>query len=126
MNQSVTIGSIKGIRMNNVSLYVFYLLVLLAGYVLLSTGEEGGATDEEQTETYENASGKNGKHANLKAKEKATEKVKQLKEQLKDLNAQKKTKEIKKQIAKVKKQIKHWQRRADWKGETHSRTAKGS
>jgi hypothetical protein len=67
----------------------------------------------------EKSSGKNGKHANPKARERAGEMEKLQKK------VGPKTMEDKKALQKLKDLYDHYRRKKDWSGETHSRKSKG-
>lgn len=71
--------------------------------------------------------GKNGQHANLKAKQSAGEKYEEAKSQLDSISRKpNKTKEDNKLKTQLEKQIKHWKAKAQETGENHSRNAKGN
>ncbi len=71
--------------------------------------------------------GKNGQHANQKAKQSAGEKYEEAKAKHDSLRSKpNKTKEEAKLVEKLKKQVEHWKRKADETGENHSRNAKGN
>lgn len=76
----------------------------------------------------EKGGGKNGKHANGKAREAAAEKAEKIKEEL-DMLQKKigvKSPEDKALIQKLQDQLAHWRRKAQWKGEHHSQKGKGN
>ena len=71
--------------------------------------------------------GKNGQHANLKAKQSAGEKYEEAKAEYERLKSKPgKTKEDVKARDAAEKQMKHWKKKADETGENHSRNAKGT
>lgn len=71
--------------------------------------------------------GKNGQHANLKAKQSAGEKYEEAKNKLDSISRKpNKTKEDNKLKAQLEKQVKHWKAKAQETGENHSRNAKGN
>ena len=75
----------------------------------------------------EKASGRNGKHANEKAREAAERQLEKLKQGFDKLNAKtSKTKSDNAALQKLDKQLKHWRKKKDWKGENHSRKHKGN
>ena len=75
----------------------------------------------------EKPSGKNGKHANPKARSKAEEQYQKAKEEFDRLNQKpKKTKDETRLLDKLKKQVEHWRQKKDWKGENHSQKNKGN
>lgn len=72
-------------------------------------------------------SGKNGKHANTKAKESALDKYNNFKSEYESLKTKpNKTKEDKKAMEKARKQMTHWKGKADFSGENHSQRNKGN
>jgi hypothetical protein len=75
----------------------------------------------------EKSSGKNGKHANPKARERAGEKAREVAEEMEKLQKKvgPKTMEDKKALQKLKDLYDHYRRKKDWSGETHSRKSKG-
>ncbi|GEN67605.1 DUF6443 domain-containing protein [Chryseobacterium rhizosphaerae] len=71
--------------------------------------------------------GKNGQHANLKAKQSAGEKYEEAKSKLDSISRKpNKTKEDNKLKTQLEKQVKHWKAKAQETGENHSRNAKGN
>ncbi|MCY0968857.1 DUF6443 domain-containing protein [Chryseobacterium wangxinyae] len=71
--------------------------------------------------------GKNGQHANLKAKQSAGEKYEQAKSKLDSISRKpNKTKEDNKLKTQLEKNVKHWKAKAQETGENHSRNAKGN
>ncbi|MBT2622609.1 DUF6443 domain-containing protein [Chryseobacterium sp. ISL-6] len=71
--------------------------------------------------------GKNGQHANLKAKQSAGEKYEEAKSKLDSISRKpNKTKEDNKLKVQLEKQVKHWKAKAQETGENHSRNAKGN
>ena len=73
-------------------------------------------------------SGRNGKHANQKAREAAEQKVEKVKEELEAMQKKPgvKTPEDKKVIEKLQDQLAHWRRKSRWSGENHSQKGKGN
>lgn len=75
----------------------------------------------------EMSSGRNGKHANSKARKHAEEQYQKAKEAFENLNKKpKKTKEDNKSLEKLKKQVQRWRQKKDWNGENHSQKHKGN
>jgi hypothetical protein len=72
------------------------------------------------------SSGKNGKHANQKARESAGEKLDKAEKELEALRRKSpKSNEDKKAMEKLVNEIKHWRNKKNWTGETHSIKSKG-
>ena len=75
----------------------------------------------------EKSSGRNGKHANSKAREKAKEALDKVKKEADELDAKiNKSPEDKKRLDKLEKKIKHLQKKKDFGGEHHSQKHKGN
>ena len=71
--------------------------------------------------------GKNSPHANQRAKQSAGEKYNEKKQEYENLNSKpNKTKEDKSQLKKLEGQLKQLRNKKDFKGENHSRNAKGN
>lgn len=72
-------------------------------------------------------SGKHGKHASSKAREKAQQEYEKVKEQLQQWNRKpNKTPDDKKFIEKLRKQLEHFRKKKDFSGEHHSQKPKGN
>ncbi len=72
-------------------------------------------------------SGKNGKHANLKAREKAAEEYEKIKaEYLEKLRQPNKSAQDKKNLAKLRKKLERLRKKKDFTGENHSQNKKGN
>jgi hypothetical protein len=71
--------------------------------------------------------GKNAQHANQDKKNAAQEKYEAAKAELEELQRKpNKTKEDKEKLAELRRTVKHLKKQADFSGENHSQTAKGS
>lgn len=67
------------------------------------------------------SSGRNGKHANKKAKNSAKEKYEEARAEYEALKSKpNKTREDNQKLLKAKKQMEHWKKKGDWGGENHS------
>jgi len=85
------------------------------------TETEGGAATDSGEEAAKPKTGKNDTHIDQGAKQRAKEKLAEVKEELEKLKSTpNKTPAIKEQIAKLEKQVKHLQSKADAVGENHS------
>jgi hypothetical protein len=75
----------------------------------------------------EKSSGRNGKHANRKARESAEEQYNKVKEAWQQIKSKpRKSSEDKKLQQELERQVKHWERKKGWKGENHSQKNKGN
>lgn len=100
---------------------VVFTLLLFTGYNYVQQ-----SSNENKTLKIENSGGKNAKHANQKAKERAEQEYQKVNDELAKLRAKTpKTKEDVKQVDKLERLKKHWQKKKDWSGEHHSQKAKG-
>ncbi|CAA7193834.1 DUF6443 domain-containing protein [Chryseobacterium potabilaquae] len=101
-----------------------------AGYRNLKTedtAEEDKDVNEVDVPDSRKGGGKNGQHANLKAKQSAGEKYEEAKSKLDSISRKpNKTKEDNKLKTQLEKQVKHWKAKAQETGENHSRNAKGN
>jgi RHS repeat-associated protein len=109
-------------------------IVASHGAVLLKMAKEniseGNYQEEEQTPedlTERKGGGKNGQHANQKAKQSAEQKYNELKSEYDALKSKpNKSPADKKLLKKLEGQVKQQQMKKDFSGENHSRNAKGS
>ncbi|WP_263602424.1 RHS repeat-associated core domain-containing protein [Chryseobacterium sp. PET-29] len=101
-----------------------------AGYRNLNTedtAEEDKDVNGVDVPDARKGGGKNGQHANLKAKQSAGEKYEEAKSKLDSISRKpNKTKEDNKLKTQLEKQVKHWKAKAQETGENHSRNAKGN
>lgn len=75
----------------------------------------------------EKSPGRNGKHANPKARQSADEQYQQVKEAWQKLKSKpNKSPEDKQLQQQLEKQVKHWEKKKGWKGEQHSQKHKGN
>lgn len=75
----------------------------------------------------EKSPGRNGKHANPKARQSADEQYQQAKEAWQKLKSKpNKSPEDKQLQQQLEKQVKHWEKKKGWKGEQHSQKHKGN
>lgn len=83
---------------------------------------------QENRMQMEKNSGRNGKHANQKAREAAEQKVEEIKAELERILKKPgvKTPEDKTLIQKLQDQLAHWRRKSKWSGEHHSQKGKGN
>ncbi|MVT09141.1 DUF6443 domain-containing protein [Chitinophaga tropicalis] len=89
------------------------------------SSEKGPVKQEAAKERH--GGGKNGQHANQKARESARERYERAKKEYDALNSKpNKTKEDKKELDKLERTVNHEKRKMDNTGENHSRKAKGS
>ncbi|MGJ8661627.1 MAG: RHS repeat domain-containing protein, partial [Bacteroidota bacterium] len=86
-----------------------------------------GGSGSEGSTGLNSGGGKNGQHANQKAKQSALEKYESLKKEFESLRSKpNKSKSDNALLKKLEKQVKHLKQKADYGGENHSRTAKGN
>ena len=91
------------------------------------TDVNGQTVPQDSTSVNRKGGGKNGQHANLKAKQSAGEKYEEAKSKLDSISRKpNKTKEDNKLKTQLEKQVKHWKAKAQETGENHSRNAKGN
>ncbi|MDH6251244.1 RHS repeat-associated protein [Chryseobacterium sp. H1D6B] len=91
------------------------------------TDVNGQNVPQDSTSVNRKGGGKNGQHANLKAKQSAGEKYEEAKSKLDSISRKpNKTKEDNKLKTQLEKQVKHWKAKAQETGENHSRNAKGN
>ncbi len=116
--------SIESTRQNSIFLLVFVFLI--CSVVVVTSPMYFAQNNGDQTE-HSKTSGKNGKHANVKARNVAKEKYDQVKRDYDELlKKPNKTKADKRQLEKLSKQLKHWKKKKDFKGENHSQKPKGN
>lgn len=102
------------------------IAIILALLVFAGYGYVQQFAKENKTLKIEKTTGKNAKHANQKAKERAEQEYQKVNEELVKLRAKTpKTKEDVKQVDKLERLKKHWQRKKDWPSEHHSQKVKG-
>ncbi len=109
---------------------VLLLLALVAAVFSLTSVPPTypGNNQENRVKMETKSSGRNGKHANQKAKEAAEQKAEKVKEEL-DMMLKKpgvKTPKDKKIIQKLQDQLAHWRKKSKWSGENHSQKGKGN
>ncbi|MFZ4633269.1 MAG: hypothetical protein ACOYNO_03575 [Saprospiraceae bacterium] len=98
--------------------------VLMLGWVLVYMLPAPPAQDRVN---MEKSSGRNGKHANRKARESAEEQYNKVKEAWQQIKSKpRKSSEDKKLQQELERQVKHWERKKGWKGENHSQKNKGN
>lgn len=101
---------------------VFPLMLLFATHFSIS----GNPQQPFQLEMSKKSS-KNGKHANLKAREKAAEEYEKAKaEYLEKLRQPNKSAEDKKNLGKLRKKLERLRKKKDFTGENHSQNKKGN
>jgi len=111
----------SGKSLTPIAIAVIFTLLFFAGYNLVQQYSK-----ENKTLKIEKSTGKNEKHVNQKAKERAEQEFKKVNDELAKLRARTpKTKEDVKQVDKLERLKKHWQKKKDWPGEHHSQKAKG-
>lgn len=75
----------------------------------------------------EKSSGKHGKHANTKAREKAQQEYEKVRDEYQQMNRKpNKTPDEKKLIEKLRKKLEHLRKKKDFSGEHHSQKPKGN
>jgi hypothetical protein len=119
-------------------LLLFLALIAFLGYRVIYESAAPAANEyirrnkTEKEEVNGKSSGRNGKHANPKARESAEQNYQRVKEEIDRLQnprpgrSPEKTPEEKELLKKLQKQLEHWKRKKDWTGENHSRKAKGN
>ncbi len=106
---------------------IIVVLALIFGSVGYFTYHFFQPLPQNLLKSEEKTTGKNGKHANPDAKNKAEEAYQKVKEAFETLNKKpKKTKADNKLLEKLKKQVEHWRKKKDWNGENHSQKSKGN
>jgi small-conductance mechanosensitive channel len=107
----------------NIFLFFFAVVLLLYSVHTYQSWQQ----HREQNKVEMKSSGKNGKHANPKARQSADEKYREAKTEFEQLNSKvNKTPEEKAALEKWRTQMKHWQKKKDWGGEQHSQKHKGN
>ena len=104
-----------------------WLLGILALLLALFAWQHLAQQTADHQLRMEKSSGRNGQHANQKAKENAAEEYEKAKAEFEKLKSKPgKSKEDAELRNKLKKQLEHWRKKKDWKGENHSQTPKGN